>query len=232
MMGNSMKKVAFLIFLLIFFIPSVLPAAKTVQPKRLVIIDAAHGGEDGGVVITDKVREKQLTLLLSQMLQKELANDPDLQVRMTRTTDKTLSIEERRKIAKAAPPGALFLSLHVNAGFGKTATGYEIYFPGFAAVPEDRGDSKAILNDMVKNKSLNNSVRFAQILQRHMDKVFPRKGRGLREAPVPILSDLMLAAVVLEMGFATHADDRKKIMDETTQQAIVEALRKSIREFF
>jgi N-acetylmuramoyl-L-alanine amidase len=65
-----------------------------------------------------------------------------------------------------------------------------------------------------------------------MERVFPRKGRGLRDAPMPILNGLTLAAVVLEMGFATNADDRKKVIDEKTQQAIVEVLSKSIREFF
>lgn len=231
-MGKRMKNTALLAVLMIFFTPSLLPAAQPAQPKRLVVIDAAHGGGDGGVVVTDTVREKQLTLALSQMLQKELAKDPDIQVRMVRTTDKAIAIEERHKIAKTAPAGTLFISLHINAGFGKTATGYEIYFPGFKTMPEDKSASKAILNDMVKNKSLNDSVRFAQILQRNMEKVFPRKGRGLRDAPMPTLKDLALVGVVLELGFATNVDDRKKIMNEQIQQAIVQALRKSIREFF
>jgi N-acetylmuramoyl-L-alanine amidase len=65
-----------------------------------------------------------------------------------------------------------------------------------------------------------------------MEHVFPRKGRGLRDAPMPILSDLTMTAAVLEMGFATNMDDRKKIMDEKTQQAIAQALSKSIRDFF
>ena len=82
------------------------------------------------------------------------------------------------------------------------------------------------------NKSLNDSVRFAQVIQRNMEHVFPRKGRGLRDAPMPILSDLTMTAAVLEMGFATNMDDRKKIMDEKTQQAIAQALSKSIRDFF
>jgi N-acetylmuramoyl-L-alanine amidase len=230
--GTSMKSIALLTILVILFTPLSLLMAQSGQPKRLVIIDAAHGGADGGVIVTDKARERQVTLALSQLLQKELAKDPDIQVRMTRTADKAISIDERRKIANAAPAGALFISLHVNAGFGKNATGYEIYFPGFKSAPEDKGGSKAILKDMVKNRSLNDSVRFAQILQRNMETVFPRKGRGLRDAPMPILNDLTLAAVVLETGFATNVDDRKKVMDEKTQQAIVEALSKSIKEFF
>lgn len=227
-----MKSIALLIILAILFTPSSLLMAQPGQAKRLVIIDAAHGGADDGVIVTDKIREQQVTLALSQLLQKDLAKDPDIQVKMTRTSDKTVSVDERRNIVNAAPAGALFISLHVNAGFGKSATGYEIYFPGFKTAPGDKEGSKAILKDMVKNKSLNDSVRFAQILQRNMEKVLPRKGRGLREAPMPILNDLTLAAVVLETAFATNVDDRKKVMDEKTQQAIAEALSKSIREFF
>lgn len=227
-----MKRIAFLTFLLLFFIPSSLLMAQSGQQKRLIIIDAAHGGADGGVIITDKIREKEMTLTLSQLLQKELAKTPGIQVRMTRTSEKTVSLAERLKIVNAAPAEALFISLHVNAGFGKNASGYEIYFPGFKAVPEDKGDSKAILKDMVKNKNLNDSVRFAQTIQRNMENVFPRKGRGLREAPMPILKDLTLTAVILEMGFATNTDDRKKMMNEKTQQAIAQALGKSINDFF
>lgn len=227
-----MKSIALLTILAILFTPSSLLMAQSGQPKRLVIIDAAHGGADEGVIVTEKVREKEVTLALSQLLQKELAKDQDIQVKMTRTSDKAVSIDERCKIANAAPADALFISLHVNAGFGKHATGYEIYFPGFKTAPGEKEGSKAILKDMVKNKSLNDSVRFAQILQRNMEKVLPRKGRGLRDAPMTILNDLTLTAVVLEMGFATNADDRKKIMDEKTQQGIVEALGKSVREFF
>jgi N-acetylmuramoyl-L-alanine amidase len=232
MMNTLMKRIAYLTFLLFFLIPSSLLMAQTGQKKRLVIIDAAHGGIDGGVSVTDKVREKEITLILSQLLQKELAKMPGIQVQMTRTSDKTLSSADRRKIAMEAPADALFISLHLNAGFGKNATGYEIYFPGFKTAPEDKGGSKAILKDMVRNKSLNDSVRFAQVIQRNMEYVFPRKGRGLRDAPMPILSDLTMTAVVLEGGFATNIDDRKKIMDEKKQQAIAQALSKSIRDFF
>lgn len=231
-MNTPIKRIAFLTFLFLFLIPSSLLLAQSGQKKRLVIIDAAHGGIDGGVSVTDTVREKEMTLILAQLLQKELAKMPGIQVQMIRTSDKAVSIDDRRKIANAAPADALFISLHLNAGFGKNATGYEIYFPGFKTAPEDKGGSKAILKDMVMNKSLNDSVRFAQMIQRNMEHVFPRKGRGLRDAPMPILSGLTMTAVVLEIGFVTNMDDRKKIMDEKTQQAIAQALSKGIRDFF
>jgi N-acetylmuramoyl-L-alanine amidase len=202
------------------------------QAKRLVIIDAAHGGADAGVMVTDKIQEKEITLILAQLLQKELAKSPDIQTQLTRTSDKTISNAERMKIVKATSGEVLFISLHVNAGFGNKATGYEIFFPGFKTPATDQNESKAILKDMEQNKYLNDSVRLAQMIQRNMENVFPRKGRGLRDAPMPILGDLSIPAVVLEVGFATNTDDRKKILNEKTQQAIAQALAKGIRDYF
>ena len=213
-------------------LPSSIVMAQSGQQKRLVIIDAAHGGTDGGVIITDKIREKEVTLALSLMLQKDLAKIPGMQVTLIRNSDKTMSTAERVKILKTMPAESLFISLHVNAGFGKNASGYEIYFPGFKSTPDDMGDSKAILKDMANNKYLNNSVRLAQVIQKNMEYVFPRKGRGLREAPVPVLNSLTLTGVILEVGFATNPDDRKIITNEKSQRDIVQALSRSINDFF
>ena len=93
----------------------------------------------------------------------------------------------------------LFISLHVNAGFEKDSAGYELYFPGFARTGRSKGvpkgESAAIVRDMVRTKHLNESVRFAQILQKRLDPVFPRMDRGLRDAPVLILQNLNIPAV-------------------------------------
>ena len=219
--------------LLMFFLILVpILMVQATQAKRLVIIDAAHGGADAGVMVTDKIQEKEVTLILAQLLQKELAKSPDIQTQLTRTSDKTISNAERMKIVKATSGEVLFISLHVNAGFGNKATGYEIFFPGFKTPATDQNESKAILKDMEQNKYLNDSVRLAQMIQRNMENVFPRKGRGLRDAPMPILGDLSIPAVVLEVGFATNTDDRKKILNEKTQQAIAQALAKGIRDYF
>jgi len=135
-------------------------------------------GADAGVMVTDKIQEKEVTLILAQLLQKELAKSPDIQTQLTRTSDKTISNAERMKMVKAASGEVLFISLHVNAGFGNKATGYEIFFPGFKTPATDQNESKAILKDMEQNKYLNGSVRLAQMIQRNMENVFPRKGRG------------------------------------------------------
>jgi len=232
-MNKRITKTIICLSLSMFFLILVpILMVQATQAKRLVIIDAAHGGADAGVMVTDKIQEKEITLILAQLLQKELAKSPDIQTQLTRTSDKTISNAERMKIVKATSGEVLFISLHVNAGFGNKATGYEIFFPGFKTPATDQNESKAILKDMEQNKYLNDSVRLAQMIQRNMENVFPRKGRGLRDAPMPILGDLSIPAVVLEVGFATNTDDRKKILNEKTQQAIAQALAKGIRDYF
>ncbi len=64
----------------------------------------------------------------------------------------------------------------------------------------------------VKNKYLNDSVRMARIIQENLNILFPRKGRGLRRADLPVTEDLFVPALVVEMGFATNSEDKKKLL--------------------
>lgn len=200
------------------------------EKKHLVAIDPAHGGQDTGVKVTDKIGEKDVTLAIALALQKELVKDGNFQVVLTRDSDKTISIEDRKKeVAKIKPE--IFLSLHINAGFGKSAAGFEIYYPGF----KDVNDQKKQVKDgqrEIKNKYLSDSVSLAQIIQKKLDTLFPRKGRGLREAQTPILEGMNVPAVVVEIGFATNQEERKKLLSANMQAEIAKTFARSINSFF
>jgi N-acetylmuramoyl-L-alanine amidase len=217
-----------LTLLLVCLVPMVGSGA-TQQSSYVILIDPAHGGEDQGV-LSDKLREKDLTLNMALLVRQEAQKIPGLQVQLTRSVDRAMTIAERVKAAGTMRAGCL-VSLHVNAGFGKKATGYEIYFPGFRQAASEGGDSSPILKDMVRNKSLNNSVRLAQEIQSGLETVFPRKGRGLRDAPSPLLDGLSVPGLVVEVGFATNPDDRKNLTELDTQQAVARALAKSLRDY-
>jgi N-acetylmuramoyl-L-alanine amidase len=199
--------------------------------RRLVVIDPGHGGADPGVRISEAVSEKDVTLAIALSLQRELGRAGNTQVRLTRSADRLTTTEERIRAVKEAKPD-LFLSIHVNAGFGKGSTGYELYFPGFNGGAPERSGTGDILQGMARNLFLNNSVRLAQILQRNMEGVFPRKGRGLRDAPVPVLQGLALPGVVVEIGFATNPEDKKKLTDENVRKAVAQALSRGIQQYF
>lgn len=149
---------------------------------------------------------------------------------MTRTTDKTLSVPDRIKLAKALKPN-LMVSLHVNAGFGQEASGFEVSFPGFQGGNGSDLETEAIVKDMARTKYLNDSVRLAQMIQKNLESVFPRKGRGVREVPVPILSGLTIPSVAVEFAFATNKENRDIILSKDGQQEIARSLNRGIRDY-
>lgn len=217
-----------LALLTIGLVPSV--GASAQQNRYTVLIDPAHGGEETGVV-SDRLREKDLTMNLALLIRQEAGKKANFHVQLTRSDDRTMTTAERSKAAGALKPDCL-LSLHVNAGFGKKATGYEVYFPGFRQTIAGGDESAAILKDMVKNRYLNDSVRLAQEIQTSLETVFPRQGRGLRDAPSPLLDGLTVPGVVVEIGFATHPEDRKKLTDDETQRAVARALVEGLWNYF
>jgi len=198
--------------------------------KHIIVIDPAHGGDDTGVVGIDKVAEKDLTLAVALALQKELAKEGNMEVVLTRNADKTVSLEDRKeKILKRNP--AMVLSLHVNAGFGRSSSGFELYYPGFKAVAASKKGAKGTVAG-AENQYLNDTVKLAHLVQKNLDVLFPRKNRGLREAGVTLAEGLSVPVLAVELGFATNPDEEKKLTDGKTQADIVRALAKSIKSFF
>src|SRR5690625_7648935 len=79
-----------------------------------IYIDAGHGGNDPGAS-GNGLKEKDLTLTIAKKVQAILKDYAT--VRMSRTTDKTLSLTQRTNDANSW--GAdYFLSIHINAGGG------------------------------------------------------------------------------------------------------------------
>lgn len=209
-----------------------MPGLSRSQPEqgdRVIFIDAGHGGSDLGVKIGDRGYEKDLNLRLALALRKELVAAGFRQVSLTRNSDQDLSIKERSELIRKTNP-ALVISLHANGGFSGKARGYELYFPGFKTGKEGRNDPAAIIGDMTKNKHLNDSVRVAQHIQRQLAGIFPRENRGLRDAPLPLLEGLNVPAVIVEIGFMTNKENRKKIEDEKVRMDIARAIARGIRE--
>lgn len=230
-MTKWMMKIVFVSLIVAFAPVHTLSMAQTMQGKHQVIVDAGHGGSDTGVTLSDKYHEKDITLFIATMIQKELGQSGNIHVILTRSSDKNVSLSERKKAIKTSRAQVL-VGLHVNAGYAKESSGYELYFPGFISAKSGQVNSREILEDMAKNKYLNDSVRLAQLIQRNLETVFPRKSRGLRNAPFVALEGLTIPAVIIEIGFSTNPEDRKKILDENVRSAIARALSKSIREYF
>ena len=199
--------------------------------KHIILIDPAHGGKDQGIKLTNDVAEIDITLAVSLSMKKELSGEKNMEIILTRDSDKTVDAEERRKNIEKIKPD-FFISLHVNAGFGKNASGFELYYPVFDE--NDVKEKKTVKNEksQVQNKCQNDSLKMAKIVQENLNILFPRKGRGLRKADFPVIEGVIVPALAVEMSFATNSEDKKRLLSIKTQTDISKAMAKSIKTFF
>lgn len=135
-------------------VPSRAQGDKAVLKLKTVVIDAGHGGKDAGCVSRDKkTYEKTVTLDIAKRLEQKIkAAYPDVTVKMTRSSDKFVELENRAVIANKA--GAhLFISIHVNSIGGKStaANGFSVHVLGQSAKKGNDLFSKNL--DLVKREN-------------------------------------------------------------------------------
>src|SRR5699024_10749377 len=87
-----------------------------------IYIDAGHGGQDGGASANGLV-EKKLTLKIAKKMNSLLKDYKDVTGKMSRKTDKTVSLKSRSDEANKCGSD-LCISVHISAGGG---TGFESF---------------------------------------------------------------------------------------------------------
>lgn len=234
------------------------PRARRTQ-RRLVVVDAGHGGPDGGMSGPigggPRIFEKEVTLSVSRLLAQELRQS-GVDVLMTRTTDTLIALSDRGRIANRNK-GDLFVSIHVNAtgGRGSSAArerGYETYFLAEAKTEEasrvERMENEAvkfetganapkgdplsfIINDMAQNEHLRESNDLAETIQNGFRTFHPGKDRGVQQANFAVLRGSYMPAVLVEIGFGTNADEAVYLNDRANQGVIAASIARSVIDY-
>src|SRR5690625_2771290 len=113
-----------------------------------IFIDAGHGGRDPGAV-GSKSRESDNVLKVAKRL-KTLLESYGHTVRLSRSTDKYLTLSERSRMANTW--GAdYFLSLHNNAFANKSASGFETFIYN-GNVSQSTKDFQNVVHDAISSK--------------------------------------------------------------------------------
>jgi len=108
------------------------PAPPSVVPRFLVVLDAAHGGNDSGARIDDHILEKDITLSLTARLRSMLSAH-GIGVITTRDSDLNPSPVARAETANRTPAAACIL-IHATA----TGSGVHLYTSSLAPTPLTR----------------------------------------------------------------------------------------------
>lgn len=120
-------------FMICFFLTALLPVLKTeaairVQPTEypiVIVIDPGHGGKNEGT-IENGFQEKSMTMVTAMAMYDELRQYDNVQVYLTRTDDRDMSLEERAEFAASVQADFLF-SIHYNASVNHNLFGSEVW---------------------------------------------------------------------------------------------------------
>ncbi len=213
------------------------PSIQNYQVRR-VVIDPGHGGRDSGAKgYTRKYFEKQATLDIAKRVDELLKQDGNIEVLMTRSTDKYISLKYRTDFANRHNAD-LFVSIHCNSNPRSLATGTEIYCYGnrpsnklaaVAAVSEGTiNDTLALLADLghhfydTRSRALADEVdsRIGARLKQHIR--LPQKG------PFYVLRQVDMPSILIETAFISNKTEEIKLRDPYWRDQIAKAIAEGI----
>jgi N-acetylmuramoyl-L-alanine amidase len=221
--------------------------------RRLVVVDAGHGGVDPGAHGPAGTREKDVTLRVARMVADLLREDPTLDVRMTRDRDTLIALHDRARFAnhwRSEGQPAVFISIHCNANESRAEKGYETYFLSEARTADARrveafenasvqyeeqaptGALAFILTDLRQNHYLRESGDWAQMIQDGLRTIHPGPNRGVKQAGFAVLRGTFMPSVLVEIGFLTNAREEQLLVDRDMESSIARRLADSVRAYF
>lgn len=136
MFFKNKHKISFLFTAFVFIVllfPMQADAAGRLQEtgeKTVIVIDPGHGGDNEGTIENNHL-EKSMTMITAQAMYDELSLYDDVEVYLTRTDDKKMSLKERAQFAKDKDADFLF-SIHYNASANHELFGSEVWVSSFA----------------------------------------------------------------------------------------------------
>jgi N-acetylmuramoyl-L-alanine amidase len=223
-------------------------------PAITIVVDPGHGGTETGAVGPGGLQEKDVTLQIARRLAAAIPKVLSSRVVLTRDSDSAISLDDRTSVANHEKAN-LFLSLHANSSRVTGAHGSETYYLSLESsdrlaqevarrenevstttpapgAPAQNPDLDFILWDLAQSAHINESSRLAEAIQTQLNVVSKTENRGIKQAPFRVLSGATMPAVLVEIGFISHAEEEKQLRSATFQESVADAIARAVGEFF
>lgn len=185
----------------------------------ILIIDAGHGGIDGGAIGVDGTRESDINLAIAKKLYAAAVflGKPS---RMTRMDDSrgsdAVTYSEREELkyrvdVTNSVPNAVLISIHQNCYPTAQPSGAYVIYSGNGC-----------------------SEKFGKLLQSNLTDTLDPQSRHLAEADknrLYVLSHVNCPAALVECGFVSNHSDIGKLTDDRYQTALAAVLMASYIQF-
>lgn len=170
---------------------------------KTIVLDPGHGGSDQGASSStpSKSLEKNYTLKTAKEL-KKLLNKEGAHVKMTRSNDKYVSLDDRNI------KGDAFISIHNDALDSSNANGVTVYW-----FKEKQESLAQTLNSAIQKKTL-------------------LTNRGSRQQNYQVLRQTDIPAVLLELGYISNPTDESMINDQLHRQVVEQAIVDGLKQYF
>ena len=172
----------------------------------VVAVDAGHGGSDPGATGPAGVKEKDVVLVIAQILRRLLVQQ-HIEVTMVRDADVFVPLEDRAQIASRGG-ATMFVSIHANASTDPNANGTQTFF----ATPMSQPLALAVMEETSKEVGL--------------------AVRGSAEADFKVLVDSdQIPAILVETAFISNPREEQMLRDPSLQQAFAQGILKGIQRY-
>lgn len=198
-----------------------LPQASVKDVKRVVVLDAGHGGSDSGKISVTGALEKDLNLLIVQKL-KEMLTAADYEVILTREDEKGLYSESDRnhKIADMkkrceiinGSAADIVVSVHLNSFTDPKVNGAQVFYYKHSAQGK-------ILAGCIQESFRNVLNSDNKRVENYNDSYY-------------MLLNTTPPTVIAECGFLSNAEEAALIDTEEYREKIASALFEGIENYY
>jgi N-acetylmuramoyl-L-alanine amidase len=229
------------------------PPAKHEDTRRVIVIDAGHGGVDPGAISVGGVFEKAITLGVAAEVERQLTASGRYKVVMTRGDDTFIRLRDRVAIARQVNAD-LFISIHADSLNDHSIGGMSIYTLSETAsdreaealaAKENKADIIAgvdlrdespqvstILIDLAQRETKNLSAKLARSVIDQVGQDRRLLPRAHRFAGFAVLTAPDVPSVLIELGYLSNRTDEQELLDPSHRERFGRGIVRALDGFF
>ncbi len=223
--------------------------------RKVVLVDAGHGGEDPGASGKNGSREKDVNLAIAKKLVDAINQSDDITAILTRSGDYYIPLTERITIG-LDNKATMFISIHADAVESTSAKGASIYslsekgevselakqleqsenavdqFGGVEMVIDSDQFLKTMLTDFSRKDRDIQSQQLAATILKQISAIGPVHKKTPQKANFVVLKSPAIPSVLVETAFISNPGQEARLNDSTEQQKIADAIFQGIKDYY
>lgn len=219
-----------------------------------IALDPGHGGEDPGAIGRRGSYEKNVVLEIAKRLKKQLEEQPNIRVMLTRDADYFVPLHTRVKKARKVQAD-LFVSIHADAFIKPTASGSSVFalsekgasstaarwlankenaadLIGGTNIKDHDKQLASVLLDLSTTAQISDSLKLGQAVLHQIGGINRLHKGAVEQAGFAVLKAPDIPSILIETAFISNPKEEAKLNDDAYQEKMARAITKGITNYF